>query len=55
MYFDLPVRRRIAGQLLDLLTPGGYLFLGHAESLAGLSEHGQSVGPAIYASRPKLR
>jgi chemotaxis protein methyltransferase CheR len=55
MYFDLSVRRRVVDRLLDLLAPGGYLFLGHAESLTGLSERGHSVGSAIYARQPNAR
>ncbi len=48
MYFDPQVRQRVVGGLLDLLAPGGYLFLGHAESLSGVSERARHVGPAVY-------
>jgi chemotaxis protein methyltransferase CheR len=33
IYFDDEVTRRVARNLYDRLRPGGYLFLGHAESL----------------------
>lgn len=36
MYFSERRYREAADRLLDSLTPGGYLFLGHAESLRGL-------------------
>jgi chemotaxis protein methyltransferase CheR len=49
MYFEPAARMRTANALLDLVAPGGYLFLGHAESLGGLSERGKHVGPATYA------
>lgn len=34
IYFDPPVLRRAARGLHDALAPGGYLFLGHAETLS---------------------
>ncbi len=49
MYFETGLRLRAVDALLDQLAPGGYLFLGHAESLTGLSERAKYVGPAIYA------
>ena len=37
IYFDLRSRRRVIDTLLDRLLPGGYLLLGHSESLLNLS------------------
>ena len=48
IYFDVASKMRVVNRLLDLLAPGGYLFLGHAESLAGLGDRGRSVGPTVY-------
>jgi chemotaxis protein methyltransferase CheR len=48
IYFDTETKRRVVQRLLDLLAPDGYLFLGHAESLMGLSDRVQSVGPTVY-------
>ncbi|HXY42250.1 MAG TPA: CheR family methyltransferase [Vicinamibacteria bacterium] len=48
IYFDPASKARVVERLLDQLAPGGYLFLGHAESLTGLSDHGRSVGPTVY-------
>jgi chemotaxis protein methyltransferase CheR len=55
MYFEAGLRMRAVNALLDQLAPGGYLFLGHAESLSGLSERAKYVGPAIYAIEASAR
>ena len=33
IYFDVPTQERIVRSLYDRLVPGGYLFMGHSESL----------------------
>ena len=38
MYFDEPEQIRLVEKFRRCLNPGGYLFLGHAESLRGLSD-----------------
>lgn len=38
MYFDEPEQRRLLEKFHRCLRPGGYLFVGHAESLLGLTE-----------------
>jgi len=48
IYFDTPSRHEVLRRLMGLLVPGGYLFLGHAESLLGMSERVQSLMPAVY-------
>ena len=48
IYFDKPTQAAVVGRLAAALEPGGYLMIGHAESLAGV-EHGlEYVKPAIY-------
>jgi len=39
IYFDDIVRTRLINEFYRLLKPGGYLFVGHSESLAGLKDH----------------
>ncbi|MBB4097620.1 chemotaxis protein methyltransferase CheR [Sphingomonas kyeonggiensis] len=36
IYFDKPTQRKVVTRLVDCLAPGGYLFLGHSESITGL-------------------
>lgn len=50
IYFDPPTRHQVVTRLLGLLRPGGYLFLGHSESLAGMSSAVRSVGPTVYTA-----
>lgn len=48
IYFDRETQTRLVQRLGNLLEPGGYLFVGHSESLNGM-EHGlHYVQPAIY-------
>lgn len=37
IYFDTEEQRRLVSRFTNCLVPGGFLFLGHAESLQGLS------------------
>ncbi len=60
IYFDKPTQERVVGWLTSALEPGGYLLIGHAESLMGVRHELAYVRPAIYrlpAPRPcsKLR
>jgi chemotaxis protein methyltransferase CheR len=49
IYFNAASRHAAVEHLLGQLARGGLLFLGHAETLAGLSERVRSVGPTVYA------
>jgi chemotaxis protein methyltransferase CheR len=48
IYFDPPSKIRVVHRLLGQLASDGYLFLGHAESLTGLTDRTRSVGPTVY-------
>lgn len=48
IYFDNPVRKRLLDEIFRLLKPGGYLFVGHAESLTGMVSSFKGVQPSVY-------
>lgn len=48
IYFDLASKKKVLTNVLDRLKPDGYLLVGHAESLNGLSERLRLVSPSIY-------
>lgn len=48
IYFDNPVRQRLLDEIHRLLKPGGYLIVGHAESLLSLQHGFKSVRPSIF-------
>ena len=50
-YFDDPVRKRLLEDIHRLLKPGGYLMVGHAESLAGMVGSLKHVAPGVYTRR----
>jgi chemotaxis protein methyltransferase CheR len=49
IYFDADSRRRTVERLLNRLTPSGRLFVGHAETLHGVTTRARAVVPTIYA------
>jgi chemotaxis protein methyltransferase CheR len=48
MYFDKATQQNIVQRLGVSLEPGGYLFVGHSESLTGVQHGLQYICPAIY-------
>lgn len=48
IYFDLPTQQELINQMLPLMAPGGYLFIGHSESLNGLDHPLKQLQPSIY-------
>ena len=48
MYFDKPTQQDIVQRLGACLEPGGYLFVGHSESLTGVEHRLKYVRPATY-------
>ena len=51
IYFDKPTQERVIKRLAQTIEPGGYLFIGHAESLAGIDHPFSYVRPAIYRKK----
>ena len=48
IYFDRQTQRRLFDRMANLLSPGGYLFIGHSESLNGISDRFRSLGNTTY-------
>ncbi len=48
IYFDKPTQERLVQKFFDCLVPGGYLFVGHSESLTGIQHRLAFVKPAVY-------
>jgi chemotaxis protein methyltransferase CheR len=53
IYFDRDTQEEVVGQLSACLEPGGYLFVGHAESLTRVSHGLEYVRPAVYRKPEK--
>lgn len=52
IYFDDKHQKQLTGSLSRYLKIGGYLFLGHAESLNGKVSGLKYVAPAVYMKEP---
>jgi chemotaxis protein methyltransferase CheR len=48
IYFDKTTQGVLINKYYDHLEKGGYLFIGHSESLTGLSHHFKYSEPSIY-------
>ncbi|MCB0311255.1 MAG: protein-glutamate O-methyltransferase CheR [Bdellovibrionales bacterium] len=53
IYFDNGLRTQLVENFTKLLKPGGYLFVGHAESLSNIEHQLESVQTAVYRRRLK--
>lgn len=51
IYFEPDARYAIVDRLLDVTQRGGYLFLGHSESLSGHSSRVRSIGSTMWVRR----
>jgi chemotaxis protein methyltransferase CheR len=48
IYFDRLAQQELVCRAASLLEPGGYLFIGHSESLSSIEQPLEYVRPAIY-------
>jgi chemotaxis protein methyltransferase CheR len=51
IYFDAPTKKSIVDRSVDLLRPGGWLYLGHSESLSPPHPAFDLIGRTIYRRR----
>ncbi|ADD66979.1 MCP methyltransferase, CheR-type [Denitrovibrio acetiphilus DSM 12809] len=48
IYFDTPTQEMILNKICSYIRPGGYLFLGHSESVHGMTLPLKTFSPTIY-------
>jgi chemotaxis protein methyltransferase CheR len=48
IYFDQETKTRVVHNLLPRLRPGGYLIIGHSETLNGITDRVSAIRPTIY-------
>lgn len=48
IYFDKPTQRALFDRFANIIAPGGYLFIGHSESLFRVSDRFEHLGRTIY-------
>lgn len=48
IYFDRPTQEKLIKKLLKYLRPGGFLFLGHSESVFNMDVHLEQLAPSTY-------
>src|SRR6185437_1035429 len=52
IYFDRPTQETLVKKFHRHLKPGGYLFIGHSESLQWVDHAFKSLAPTIYQKEP---
>ncbi len=48
IYFDSPTKAKLIERFVRLIRPGGWLYIGHSESLIGSHPGLQLMGRTIY-------
>lgn len=48
IYFNRETQQQLVSRFQKILEPGGYLILGHSESVAGANNGFQNICPAVY-------
>jgi chemotaxis protein methyltransferase CheR len=51
IYFDKESKKALVDRIAENLNPGGYLFIGHSESLFRVSDRFELVGKTIYRKK----
>jgi len=52
IYFDTETQDHLIRRFYDILTPGGYLFMGHAETIGNVDVALRFAAPTIYQKEP---
>ena len=52
IYFNMETKRKVVARVLSTLRPGGYLLIGHSESLIEVTDAVEVLAPAIYRRVP---
>ena len=52
IYFDVSTRNALVKKFYDVLHPGGYLFVGHSESIGRDNKYFKYIKPAVYRKEP---
>jgi chemotaxis protein methyltransferase CheR len=48
IYFDMPTKKQVVDNLCQQLKPGGFLIVGHSETLNGITSDLKVVAPSVY-------
>ena len=51
IYFNRETQQELVGKFHQALTPGGYLFIGHSESISGLKHKFTQIDATAYIKR----
>ena len=51
IYFDKPTQAKVLSRLCNHLAPGGYLFLGHSESIVGIDLPVTQIANTVFQKR----
>ena len=55
IYFDKQTQYEVIKKLVDCLKPGGYLFLGHSETIFGTNLPLKSVSTTVFQKTKEFR
>ena len=55
IYFDKPTQQSLVQRLTERIEEGGYLFIGHSESLNSISHSLEYISPATYRKQGRAR
>lgn len=48
IYFDKPTQQKVLARICESLVPGGYLFVGHSETITGYALPVRQVAPTVF-------